>query len=59
VGDLTCLTPQEDLVPYFNPPLYQPHQDKQNGQFTRYFCKKTNELKYLEIDKETYDSITS
>jgi hypothetical protein len=30
-------------------------QDKQKGQFTRYFCKKNNEIKYLEIDKTTYD----
>jgi hypothetical protein len=43
-------------IPLFNPPLPTP-QDKQNGQFNRYFCKKTNELKYLEIDKETYDQL--
>jgi hypothetical protein len=43
-------------IPLFNPPLPTP-QDKQNGQFNRYFCKKTNELKYLEIDKETYTKL--
>ena len=44
------------LMPIFNPTL-PTDQDKQNGQFNRYFCKKTNELKYLEIDKETYDQL--
>jgi hypothetical protein len=45
-------------IPLFNPTL-PTDQDKQNGQFNRYFCKKTNELKYLEIDKETYDQLQS
>ena len=44
------------FIPLFNPTL-PTDQDKQNGQFNRYFCKKTNELKYLEIDKETYDQL--
>jgi len=44
------------LIPLFNPTL-PTDQDKQKGQFNRYFCKKTNELKYLEIDKETYDQL--
>jgi hypothetical protein len=43
-------------IPLFNPTL-PTDQDKQNGQFNRYFCKKTNELKYLEIDKETYNQL--
>jgi hypothetical protein len=29
-------------------------QEQQLGAFTRYFSKKNNELKYIEIDKETY-----
>ena len=44
------------FIPLFNPTL-PTDQDKQNGQFNRYFCKKTNELKYLEIDKETYTKL--
>jgi len=32
-------------------------QDYQVGEFRRYFCKKTNELIYLEIDKSTYDKL--
>lgn len=34
-------------------------QDKQNGYFTRYFCKKNNELKYFEISKTTFDKLQS
>ncbi len=32
-------------------------QDYQNGEFRRHFCKKTNEVNYLEIDKTTYDNL--
>ena len=32
-------------------------QDYQNGEFRRYFCKKTNEILYLEINKATYDKL--
>jgi len=39
----------------FNP---QPTQDDYNlGEFTRYFCKKTNEIRYLEINKDTYEKL--
>jgi hypothetical protein len=51
-------TNQVRLIPSFNLTL-PTDQDKQNGQFNRYFCKKTNELKYLEIDKETYNQLQS
>jgi hypothetical protein len=37
-----------------NPPT---EQDYQNGEFRRYFVKKTNEVIYLEIDKVTYDNL--
>jgi hypothetical protein len=40
----------------YNP---QPTQDDYTlGEFTRYFCKKTNELRYIEIDKDTYEKLT-
>ena len=29
-------------------------QDYQIGEFRRYFCKKTNEISYLEINNDTY-----
>jgi len=50
------LTSPRRIVPYFNPTL-PTQKDLNLGQFNRYFCKKTNELKYLEIDKETYDQL--
>jgi hypothetical protein len=34
-------------------------QDKQKGQFTRYFCKKTNELVYIEISKITFTQLST
>jgi hypothetical protein len=41
----------------FNP---QPtEQDYLFGEFTRYFCKKTNELIYTEINKETFNKLTN
>jgi len=46
------------FIPQFNLTL-PTDQDKQNGQFSRYFCKKTNELKYLEIDKKTFTQLRS
>ena len=50
--------PQFRLIPQFNPTL-PTDQDKQNGLFTRYFCAKTNELRYFEIDKLTYDKLNT
>lgn len=44
------------FIPLFNPTL-PTDQDKQNGQFNRYFCKKNNETRYLEIDKDTYQQL--
>lgn len=42
-------------------PLYSPNiptsKDYQIGEYRRYFCKKTNEIIYLEINKETYDKL--
>jgi hypothetical protein len=55
-NEYSILTPPFRTIPSFNPTL-PTDQDKQNGQFNRYFCKKTNELKYLEIDKETYNQL--
>jgi hypothetical protein len=48
---------------YSNIPQYIPtpptEQDYQNREFTRYFCKKSNELIYIEIDKPQYDLLIS
>ena len=45
-------------IPKFNLTL-PTDQDKQNGQFIRYFCTKNNEIRYFEIDKLTYDKLSS
>ena len=38
----------------------QPTEDDYNlGVFTRYFCVKVNENSFLEINKDTFDSLTS
>jgi hypothetical protein len=50
--------PSTRVIPSPNlPPPTQ--QDQQNGQFSRYFCKKTNENKYMEIDQDTYKKLTN
>ena len=49
-------TNQVRIIPSFNPTL-PTDQDKINGQFNRYFCKKNNELKYLEINQDTYQKL--
>ena len=44
-------------------PIYNPNtptqQDYQIGEYRRYFCKKTNEIIYLEIDKTTFDKLVA
>ena len=52
----------KNLPPRTIPSPNQPppsQKDQQNGQFSRYFCKKTNENKYLEIDQDTYKKLTN
>jgi hypothetical protein len=46
----------ERFLPLFNQ-VTPSQQDYTLGSFTRYFCKKTNELKYIEINKETHDKL--
>jgi len=41
------------ILPSPNPTL-PTSQDYKFGEFQRYFAKKNNELRYLEIDKQTY-----
>jgi len=40
----------------FSPVLPTP-EDYKIGEFRRYFAKKTNEVLYLEINKDTYDKL--
>ena len=46
------ITPSR-FIPSFNP-TYPTDQQIQQGEYTRYFCKKNNELIYIEIDNPTY-----
>lgn len=50
--------PPTRFLPKFNPTT-PTTQNQQNGQFTRYFCKRNNDTQYLEIDKETSDKLQS
>ena len=34
-------------------------KDQQLGVFSRYFCKKTNEIKYIEINQTTFSQLQS
>jgi hypothetical protein len=45
-------------IPQYSPNL-PTNQDYQIGEFRRYFCKKTNELIYIEIDENTYNLLIS
>ena len=46
--------PQNSIIPYYAPVL-PTQQDYQIGEFRRYFCKKVNEVKYLEINTVIYN----
>ena len=45
-------------IPTSYPPQLTP-TDIQQGVFIRYFAKKTNELRYIEISKDTHKQISS
>jgi hypothetical protein len=48
----------EKNLPYPIIPL-PTQQDYQLGEFRRYFAKKINEIKFIEINKDTYDNLNS
>ena len=48
----------EILVPQAYYPILT-ESDYQTTEFQRYFCKKTNERKYIELDKKTYEKLDS
>jgi hypothetical protein len=50
--------PPPTSIPSFNPNL-PTQQDYQNGEFRRYFCKKTNEVIYVEINQDTFDKLVA
>jgi hypothetical protein len=49
-------TTQPTYLPTYSPTL-PTQQDYTNGEYRRYFCKKTNEIIYLEVSKDTYDKL--
>ena len=55
---IPIIKPPTTIVPSYFATLPTP-QDYQNTEFRRYFCKKTNELIYLEISKENYDKLVA
>ena len=48
--------PPPALLPLYSPTI-PTQKDYQIGEFRRHFCKKTNEIIYLEISKDTYDKL--
>jgi hypothetical protein len=44
------------IIPTYSPTL-PTQQDYQNGEFQRYFCKKTNEIQYIEINLDSYSKL--
>lgn len=57
-NNITTTQFQYSNIPQFNP-VKPTEQDYQNGEFKRYFCKKANELVYVEIDQPQYDLLVS
>jgi len=45
-------------IPQFNPNV-PTQQEQQNGQYPRYFCKRNNELKYIEINLDTFTLLST
>lgn len=52
------ISPNQVFKPVYNPNV-PTQQDYQIGEYRRYFCKKTNEIIYLEIDQNTFDKLSS
>ena len=49
---------QEKILPLPNP-TFPTDQEVSLGVYTRYFCKKNNELKYMEINKNTFQLLST
>ena len=55
---ISTIFPPITIVPNYSPTI-PTQKDYQIGECRRYFCKKTNEIIYLEISKDTYDKLVS
>jgi len=56
IKKISTINPPIIITPTYSPTL-PTQQDYTNGEMRRYFCKKTNEIIYLEISKDTYDKL--
>jgi hypothetical protein len=54
--NINVYNPPKSTIPYYNP-VQPSNQDYQNGEFRRFFCKKTNEIQYIETDIPTYNKL--
>jgi len=66
IEPLEIYQPDSNILTNINvrsvPQYYTPFltlQETQQGSITRYFCKKGNEYRYIEINKETYNKLFS
>jgi len=56
-NNLTSLkNAQPVYLPYYSP-MIPTTQDYQNGEFQRYFCKKTNDIIYIEINLDQFTKL--
>lgn len=46
------------FIPSYNPTL-PTQEDYEVGEFRRYFCKKVNEIAYIEVSQETYTAVAN
>lgn len=56
--NINIYNPPVKFIPYYSPTT-PTQQDYQNGEFRRYFCKKTNQIQYTEINQEQYDKLVA
>jgi hypothetical protein len=56
--NITLQSPSITIIPTYNSVL-PTKTNYQNGEFRRYFCKKTNEIQYIEIDIPTYNKLVA
>ena len=54
--NINIYNPPKTNTPYYNPVL-PTNQDYQNGEFRRLFCKKTNEIQYIEVNDVVYNQL--
>ena len=54
--NINTYNPPTQFLPYYSPTLPN-QQDYQNGEFQRYFCKKTNEIQYIEINLDQFSKL--